>query len=150
MQALQDGQRTRVLAIDHATARSGGQIALLRTIRALDKTRLELLVALPSDRGMLPEALVDTPSVQLRVVPTDPSLLGMHKRSALGTVLKQPRLAVALIQLVARDGNAVSMGNERGGGYRASGRRRFDRVGAGWSRGIAGNGHHCERRGRTN
>jgi glycosyltransferase involved in cell wall biosynthesis len=68
----------------------------------LDKSRFEILVALPSDRGFLPEELAKIPQVKVCIIPSDPVLMGARRFRAFRTVLKQPQVILAFFDVVKR------------------------------------------------
>lgn len=90
----------RILFINHVTARSGGEVVLLRMIRLLDKECFDIIVALPSDQGMLPEELATIPGVRVRVVTTDPTLIGARRFDAINMLLHQPGMIISFFKAV--------------------------------------------------
>ena len=92
--------RLRILFINHITARGGGEIVLLKTIRQLDKERFDIVVALPSDQGMVPEELAKIPKVRVRVVASDATLIRASRFDAFTTLLRHPGVILAVFATV--------------------------------------------------
>lgn len=69
----------RVLYLDHTARLSGGELALARLLAALDRTRVEPIVAL-AEQGPLRE-LLQRQSIETRVLPLQETVRGVSKDS---------------------------------------------------------------------
>jgi glycosyltransferase involved in cell wall biosynthesis len=92
----------RVLVIDHVTTQSGGEIALLRVLRALDKRRFDVVVALPDADGMLPLALSRVDGVRIRVVAVSATLLATRRFDAASGWIRWPMLGLSFLAAIWR------------------------------------------------
>jgi glycosyltransferase involved in cell wall biosynthesis len=118
---------TRVFVIDHTTARSGGEVALLRLIRGLVERGLHFIVALPDDEGMLYDELRKLGNVEIHVVPIGRRLLRTGRSAAPRALITKPlllidffRLVWAHSRLIRRSGAGVVLTNSTKSDYYGS------------------------------
>lgn len=90
----------RVVVLDHTAQLGGAELALLRTVRALDPAAVEVTVVLFAD-GPLAGRLRDA-GVAVRVLPLDPRIAQTDRAAAGRSALGAARSAAATLPFVAR------------------------------------------------
>lgn len=97
--------RHRILYIDHCALMSGGEIALLNLVKALDRSRFEPIVLLCSD-GPLVDHL-GSAQVETHVIPLDPAIantrkdsLGISTLSQIGSMVRSWRYVQRLKEFI--------------------------------------------------
>ena len=95
------------MVMNHVTARSGGEIALLRTLKALDTTRYRIVVALPDKQGMLVDELGRMPGVSVRIVRAHRRLLATRRFGAAKAFARHPAMVLGLVATVWQHVRAI-------------------------------------------
>ncbi|MHA7985500.1 glycosyltransferase [Rathayibacter sp. CAU 1779] len=96
---------TRVLLIDHTAALAGGEVAMMRLLNAVDRSRFEPMVLLMTD-GPLVQRLRDE-GVRVAVLPVSSELTGTGRSEVVSSPIRAARNALRTIVIVPRLASAI-------------------------------------------